>query len=216
MSFLVGGILGNVTDRIIWGYVVDFIVLGPPTLTSPAFNIADALQWVGYGLIVIALVKDGELLWPDNDSRKKFWVNRKFQLKYCFVLVGVGLSLSTLGLVFSYTYLRVTIMELVGNYSYLLDKFLLPYVVSFLLMCGIFCAALFVVGKIISHRIAGPMYAFERYLNDILQGKDIQLKLRTGDDFKHLELLANKVHEELKKIRQHNSSAVTEQKKDGP
>jgi len=56
LSILLGGILGNVADRIIYGYVIDFIVLGSPSLSSPAFNMADALQWVGYGLIVFAII----------------------------------------------------------------------------------------------------------------------------------------------------------------
>ncbi|MFM6930459.1 MAG: signal peptidase II, partial [Bdellovibrio sp.] len=115
LSILIGGIIGNVTDRIVWGYVVDFIVVGTPTLSSPAFNMADALQWVGYALIVYAIIREGELLWPENNARKRYWVNLSFQLKYCFILMAVGLSLTLISLVFSYTYLRVTIQELVGN-----------------------------------------------------------------------------------------------------
>jgi signal peptidase II len=60
-------------------------------------------------------------------------------------------------------------------------------------------STLFAVGKVISHRIAGPLYAFEKFLDDILVGKDRSLKLRSGDDFKHLEELAEKIREEIKK-----------------
>ena len=55
MSMLLGGILGNVSDRIVWGYVVDFLVFRYDRFTSPAMNLADVLQWVGYFLIVYAL-----------------------------------------------------------------------------------------------------------------------------------------------------------------
>ena len=70
MSLLLGGIMGNVTDRIIWGSVVDFLLIGSPEMSTPAFNPADAIQWVGYFMIVYALVKDGKHLWPSENSRK--------------------------------------------------------------------------------------------------------------------------------------------------
>ncbi len=201
LSILLGGILGNVTDRIIYGYVIDFIVLGSPSLSSPAFNLADALQWVGYGIIVYAVIREGDLLWPENNARKQYWIDKKFQLKYCLVLMAVGLSLTLISLVFSYTYLRVTISELVGNNQFLLNKFLVPFVITYAIICFAFCVILFAVGRLISHRIAGPVYAFEKFLIDTLDGKDRHLKLRSGDEFRHLEGLAEKVRTELLRRR---------------
>lgn len=211
LSILIGGIIGNVTDRIVWGYVVDFIVIGTPSLSSPAFNIADALQWVGYGLIVYAIIREGELLWPENNARKQYWVNMSFQLKYCFMLMAVGLSLTLICLVFSYTYMRVTIQELVGNNAFLLNKFLVPYVITFIIICVAFCAILFAVGRLISHRIAGPLYAFERFLNGALEGTaPAKLKLRSGDEFKHLEELAEQVNTRLQQIKKERTVNVVE------
>lgn len=193
MSILLGGILGNVTDRIIWGHVVDFIVVGTVNTSSPAFNIADALQWVGYGLIVYAIVKEGELLWPENNARRMYWINPKFQLKYCFLLLGIGFGISLITAVFSFTYMRVTMIELIGNNKTLLDKFLIPYIITFFLISIGFSAGLFTVGKIISHKIAGPIYAFEKYLTDLIDGKSRPFKLRSQDEFKELEELGRKI-----------------------
>lgn len=210
LSILIGGIIGNVTDRILWGYVVDFIVIGTPTLSTAAFNIADALQWVGYAMIASAIIREGDLLWPENNVRKQYWVNMSFQLKYCFILMGVGLSLTLICLVFSYTYIRVTIQELVGNNVYLLNKFLFPYVITFIIICVAFCAILFAVGRIISHRIAGPLYAFERFLAATLEGKPATLKLRNGDEFKHLEELSAQISERLNQIKKERTVQVVE------
>lgn len=210
LSILIGGIMGNVTDRIVWGYVVDFIVVGTPSLSSPAFNIADALQWVGYALIVYAIIREGELLWPENNARKKYWVNMQFQLKYCFMLMAVGLSLTLICLVFSYTYIRVTIEELVGNNTFLLNKFLVPYVITFVIICIAFCAILFAVGRVISHKIAGPLYAFERFLHEALEGNPNPLKLRTGDEFRHLEELSEQVFQRLQELRKTRTVEVIE------
>lgn len=214
LSFLIGGIMGNVTDRIVWGYVVDFIVVGYGTVHSPVFNVADALQWVGYALIVYAIIKEGDVLWPEHNIRTRYWVNMSFQVKYCLMLMGVGLSLAIICLVFSYTYLRVTIHELVGNNSFLLDKFLIPYVITFIVISIAFCAILFSVGRVISHRIAGPLYAFERFLNDVLDDKPATLKLRAGDEFRHLEDLSREVQRRLNAIKQERTVNVIEYKED--
>lgn len=202
MSILIGGIMGNVTDRILHGYVTDFIVFSAGTLNSPAFNIADAVQWVGYLMIVYVILKDGELLWPENNFRKKYWVNFRFQLKYCLMLMAIGLSLSLIVGVFSYTYLRVVIIELVGTNQFLINKFLMPFIVTFIIISFAFSAILFSVGRLISHRIAGPLYAFERFLATALEGKNLTvesqaLKLRSGDEFRHLEELAEDVRKKL-------------------
>jgi signal peptidase II len=197
MSILLGGILGNVTDRIIWGYVVDFIVIGNVKISSPAFNVADALQWVGYGLIVYAIIREGELLWPENNARKMYWINPKFQLKYCFLLLGLGIGMSLIAMVFSYTYLRVTMIEMVGNNKVILDKFLIPYAMTYTILAIGSCAGLFAVGKVISHKIAGPIYAFERFMNDVMDGKQRNFKLRSKDEFKELEALAFKIRDRL-------------------
>lgn len=201
LSALIGGILGNVADRIIWGFVVDFIVVGKPGLSSPAFNLADAFQWVGYLMIVIAIIKEGKLLWPENDLRKHYWVNRRFQLKYSFFLMSVGIGLAVVSLVFSYTYMRVTISELVGNNQFLLNKFLVPFVITYIIICLTFCGILFALGKYLSHRIAGPLYAFERFLEESLEGSTKPLKLRAGDEFRHLEQLSLKISERLKQLQ---------------
>lgn len=198
LSVLIGGILGNVTDRILWGYVVDFIILGTPTLSSPAFNMSDALQWVGYAMIVIAIIREGELLWPEQELRKKYWLNMRFQIRYSFFLMAVGLGLTLISLVFSYTYLRVTISELVGNNQFLINKFLIPFIITYAIISLAFCAILFALGKYISHRIVGPLFAFEKFLKDTMEGADRPLKLRAGDEFKHLEELAEMVRAKMR------------------
>ncbi len=190
LSTLLGGILGNVTDRILYGHVIDFIVFKFGNVMSPAFNLADALQWVGYGLIVYSIIKEGNLLWPEVNARKRYWINTRFQLKYCFFLMGVGLGLGLISVVFSYTYLRVTMIELSGHNNLILDKFLVPFTITFAIIILGFCIALFTVGKVISHKIAGPIYAFEKFLTDSMDGKNRPFKLRTKDEFKHLESLA--------------------------
>ncbi len=197
MSILLGGILGNVTDRIVYGYVIDFIVLGGMDRMSPAFNLADALQWVGYVMIATSLVRDSEILWPAENTRKQMWINIRFQLRYCFILFGIGLGFSLIAGVFSYTFLRVTIIDLVGNNDKLLDHYLIPFVLTFLIVSLGFSSILFLVGRVLSSRIAGPLYAFEKFLDDLAAGRPRPLRLRTGDEFRHLEAIAARLSQQV-------------------
>jgi signal peptidase II len=197
MSILLGGILGNVTDRIIYGHVIDFLLLGSQARSTPAFNAADALQWVGYGMIASSLIRESEILWPTENSRKQQWINMRFQLRYCFILLVVGLSFAAIAGVFAYTFLRVTIIEFAGPNKMILDNYLQPFVLAFLAVTLAFSSILFWIGKILSARIAGPMYAFEKFLDDLVAGSARPLRLRAGDEFKNLEKIATRITEQL-------------------
>jgi signal peptidase II len=197
LSILLGGILGNVADRIAWSYIVDFIVVGNYQTTTPAFNVADMVQWIGYGMIIFSLIKDGKKLWPENDTRKMFLVNPQFQIKYSMKLVFLGLAFAVISAVYSYTYMKVTIIDLVGHQAHVEDKFLIPFLITFAFVCAAFIIFLFFVGLVLSHRAAGPLYAFEKFLEDLSKGKVRPLKLRAGDEFLHLEELAVKLGTKL-------------------
>ena len=198
MSILLGGILGNVTDRIANGAVVDFLVIGIRGWNSPAFNFADAVQWVGYVLVVYGLVREGNVFWPDKNSRKQVWVKAKFQLKYCFMLSGMGLIFAMVNGVFAYTFLKITIDDLVVGPANLVEaRFLVPFLQVYSVMTIGFCISLFLLGRLLSHRTAGPIYAFEKFIEDTMQGKERRFKLRKADEFHELEALAKRLQEHL-------------------
>ncbi len=56
VSFILGGALGNLVDRILFGQVTDFIDWHIKTHHWPAFNVADAFITVGVALILIEQV----------------------------------------------------------------------------------------------------------------------------------------------------------------
>ncbi len=202
MSMLLGGILGNVYDRIVYGYVIDFLIFRGFGKISPAMNLADVLQWFGYGMIIYACFKESNLLWPEQNLRKSYWVNPKFQLRYCYILSALGFAISLIAGVFSYTYIRIT-LESMPNMTIDIEKqFLHPYIATFAMLTFGFCVVLFLVGLIISHRVAGPVYAFENYVKDLIADKPRALKLRAGDEFMHLEKAAAELTKKMKQILQ--------------
>jgi signal peptidase II len=52
-SFILGGALGNVYDRVMHGYVIDFLDFYYGTSHWPAFNIADSAIFLGAVLLII-------------------------------------------------------------------------------------------------------------------------------------------------------------------
>ena len=52
---VLAGTLGNFTDRLRLGYVVDFVSVGIGTTRFPTFNVADSTVVVGIGLLVLYL-----------------------------------------------------------------------------------------------------------------------------------------------------------------
>jgi signal peptidase II len=61
VPLLLGGILGNVTDRLVHGYVVDFLLFDLHVRFAnpwPAFNVADTAICTAAGLFIIAALRD--------------------------------------------------------------------------------------------------------------------------------------------------------------
>jgi signal peptidase II len=100
--------------------------------------------------------------------------------------------------VFFYTYLKITIDSLVIGAAPMVErKFLTPFFITFSVIALGFFLMVFILARILSHRVAGPLYAFEKFIDDLLVGKSKTLKLRNGDEFKHLEELAVKLKEKF-------------------
>lgn len=221
MSVLLGGIIGNVTDRILHGPVTDFVFIRLGNWASPIFNLGDALQWVGYLMILYNIIFHSEQIWPSKEGRKQIWVIPKFQIKYIAILIAAGIGFSLISGVFSYTFLKLTLtspaetsaaLGTITNMSNNLanKKALQAFVITFSLISLFYAIILFIVGRSISHRTAGPIYAFEKYIKDLLAGTDRKLQLRTNDELLHLVELADRIKPYLLKKKPSGDSSANE------
>jgi len=71
LSFILGGAIGNLYDRITLGHVVDFLDFYVGNYHWPAFNIADSAIFIGAALLIIESFRQKE-----DDGAKKTPVNK--------------------------------------------------------------------------------------------------------------------------------------------
>lgn len=195
LSFLVGGIYGNVIDRMIYGRTVDFIPLSVFE-THVVFNVADVFQWLGSSIIVWMILRKDKLLWFQDSSRQNYLINPKDQLKVAISFSLVAFATALMLGIFSFGFIRVVL----GSAGLLSHSVLLTYALTYLILTMLFCGVSFCLGIVLSHRSAGAVYAFEKHLLVLMSGTEKKFKLRDNDHFKHLEDVAKKIsHHFIKK-----------------
>lgn len=195
LAVLLAGILGNSTDHAIRNYVVDFIQIRISGRPSPVFNLADAIQWIGYGLIFAGLFKERRVLWHDADGRGSYWVNHAFQIKFCLLTVGMALCISLVTGIFSYSYMRITISELAKESPSLTMEYLVPFAISCLLINVALGLVLTFWAIKYSHRIVGPLHALEKYVELLRSGAKRPFRARRTDELPQLQRLADLIYE---------------------
>lgn len=184
LSLLMGGIFGNVADRIWRGSSIDFIPLSLADY-SVTFNIADVFQWVGAGLIVYNVIVHEQIIWYPENKRGRFLIHPKEQVLFSLKMVGSVLVTSFLLGLFCLSFIR--------NISDVQGATVNFFLLSYLCLTLLFSLAIFVTGLFLSHKTAGPFYAFELYIEELLHGRDTPLVLRKGDQYQHLITVAEQV-----------------------
>lgn len=58
LSLILGGALGNLYDRLAYGYVIDFLEFYAGSYSWPSFNVADAAISTGVGLLLIEIIRN--------------------------------------------------------------------------------------------------------------------------------------------------------------
>ncbi len=189
LSLLAGGIIGNVTDRLIGSAVVDFIGLALKDGHSPFYNLADIFQWFGYALIGFGIYQDSIHWWPSQDFRNRTLIKPSFQLRIGLLLGMTNFLVGFIFIIFGFAFFKEETNSAFINHYFISAAILL----FFLTLAGI------VIGMILSHRVAGPVYALEKYFNETLDGIDRPFKLRKNDEFKELEEICTRINSKINK-----------------
>jgi len=64
LSFILGGAIGNLIDRVLYGSVVDFVDIGIGDLRWPVFNVADAAVTIGMIILIVVILFEKKA--PEN------------------------------------------------------------------------------------------------------------------------------------------------------
>ena len=123
-------------------------------------------------------------------------LNARYQIKICLYLVAASLFSSLILGVFSYTFLRVILLQRAASSPQSLTAFL----VVFCLLSFLLAMAMVLLGRLLSHRSAGPIYAFRKYVNDLRSGQSYNLRFRKHDEFKEVEETASELREDFQRI----------------
>ena len=199
MTFLFGGVFGNLLDKIRYNQVLDFIMIQIPG-GSEAFvaNTADLFQTAGWGLLIYGAVKFRSRIWRPTERRKTFLIPdpriKKYQLEFIgyisWIMVCIGFSF----LLVTYKFLDFVGTADPSEYPHLaftlMNYYFLLYVLFFILAMGLTIY--------FSNKIYGPVYAFQKHLKTVLEGESPpDIKLRKGDQFQEMEQLAVKIKTRL-------------------
>src|SRR5207247_970105 len=106
---------------------------------SPAFNLADIVQFIGVGLIFVLQFSPAAF---DNKYADKLWVSRQFQKRYSLQLVSIGFFLVLVFGALSYSFVKVVLNEL-SAVDQIKQSFMQDYLIFFISLASTFLLFLF-------------------------------------------------------------------------
>jgi methyl-accepting chemotaxis protein len=136
-------------------------------------------------------------------KRRNYFVNKAFQSEFILKFCGLVVIGSTVFGIILYLFSKHTLTTSFEN-SRLVIKSTADYLFPGLLFGGLIVAiftalAASVVVMLMTHRIAGPMYRFEKYINEIGSGRLYSdLKIRKKDQFQNMAGSLNRMTQDLK------------------
>ena len=138
-----------------------------------------------------------------NYKRRNYFINKAFQSEFIVKFCGLVILGSAVFGVILYLFSKHALTTSFEN-SRLVIKSTADYLFPGLLFGGVITAivtalASSVVVMLMTHRIAGPMYRFEKYISEIGSGKLYSdLKIRKKDQLQNMVSALNKMTDDLK------------------
>lgn len=121
-------------------------------------------------------------------QRKKFIINPYFQLKYLGIVLALVVVVLLVAVYFVTLTIRTTpVLENLTDLEVITVNRLVFRTVLY--VCIIFAILIIVLGIFVTHRIAGPLYVFNKMFNLVSEGDlTVQVRLRKGDELQNLAL----------------------------
>jgi signal peptidase II len=174
LSLLMGGLLGNVIDKLLYGFTRDFIPFSFLKFYF-IFNFSDVFIWSGALYVLYFVIKKDYLIWYEASTRKHYLLNIPEQMSFSLQLTLLVFNACLLLGVFSFAFVSI--------HYHLGPKAMVAFGLAILSITVFVCFFTFIAGIVMSHRRLGALYAFELFVNDLLAGKDRPLRLRESDSY---------------------------------
>ena len=211
ISLFFGGIFANVIDRVIHGYVIDYLIFNVGKFQTPALNLADLVQYAGIVMIFVWQFSKQNF---DENHLNRLWVSQQFQKRYIRQLVILGFFLVLVFGIFNFMFVKITLDEL-SAVADIKSRLLHDYLIFFASLGVTFMLFLFLVGKSLSAYVANPILKFEQYLRNLSEGNYGVFQIGEAE-FSYLETLSDRVRdhlvevqEELERLKNRNKAGKT-------
>ena len=156
---------------------------------------------LGSLLTLFFIVRDHSLIFNKNNLRKTLIIEKN-QYIFCFYVILPYLLFVFGFYMFFHIFIQISLASTsrvsLGAQSQIINNFFSLF--SVLSLCFLLTLVIFIF--YLSNKIYGPVYAFKKYIKDVLiknKAKDQPFKLRGGDHFQDLPELAEELRQRLKK-----------------
>ncbi|MDO8603138.1 MAG: hypothetical protein Q7O04_04765 [Candidatus Omnitrophota bacterium] len=136
-------------------------------------------------------------------KRKNYFISKAFQSEFILKFCGLVIAGSVVFGIILYVFSKNTLTTSFEN-SRLVIKSTADYIFPGLLFGGLLVAVFTAIAAgvtvmFMTHRIAGPMYRFEKYISEIGSGKlYCDLKIRQKDQLQNMVGALNKMTDDIK------------------
>ncbi len=195
MALFVAGMAGESMDIIFREGVLNWIYF-----LNIHFNLSDVYVFTGVVLTLFFCFRDRSLIFHKNNLRSKMLIE-KDQYKFCWQVLLPYLLLICAYFVFSISFIEIVINRFVSTRTILQkSNIVMIFLILFCILSLCFLFIAFVWTVYLSNKIYGPVYAFKKYIKDVLLNgeKDRPFKLRKGDFFTDLPDLSQKLKDKYK------------------
>ena len=143
---------------------------------------------------------------PGKYKRRQFFINRKFQTGFILKFVGVLILGAILSVAITMFTTQATLTSSFEDSKLVIEKTSLAILPSVIvtnvittLVVGVF---VIIITLLVSHKIAGPMFRFEKDIEEISQGNlQKRIHIRNGDQFgsvaRNLNVMVANLNEKL-------------------
>ena len=198
LTVLFVGIISNLIDRIQRGYILDFMAFKWEPYINIHFNASDILQTFAWALLIYTIILNRRKIWIPNEYRKKLLIMKAPQVEFIIYLSLTALFIATFFVLLNYQFLNYFQEIETKGEEHLLIRYFINYslVVLVALIIPIIGISIY-----LSNKIYGPIYAFDKYIKELLNGENPKdLKLRDNDQLKkEFESLSLKIKNKINK-----------------